>query len=341
MKQFTFKPLNLKYSLVLIFSMSLNNFWLEAAKTDSSKATNTQATAPALDPKKLGVVEEVSSVDQFLKILQNPDRPVIIAKFYAPWCGHCKKMGPIFEQQAKDYPDVKFLAIDTTVQKELGAKYNINGIPQFRVFEPGKDQFNEDDKVEGANEDLLVEKIEKHSKHKPTPAQLEARRWNKMENRINNLEQTIRQVIQAVQQMQQEIQQLKVASGQASPADANKSTAKPADPVDPNITNITSQAQLDSLKKDNNVVLGLYSKTCPHCVTAKPKFAELAKKHKNSKKVKFAKVNHDEAPDVFSNLGVQSAPTHAIFKKNSSEQPQLLQGGDKFDDLDTAINNLK
>lgn len=338
MKQFTFKQLNLKYSLALIFSISLNNVLLEAAKTATPAAASTSA-AP-LDPKKLGTVEEVSSLNQFLKILQDPNRPVIIAKFYAPWCGHCKKMGPIFEQQAKDYPDVKFLAVDTTVQKELGAKYNINGIPQFRVFKPGKDQFEEDDKIEGANEDLLVEKIEKHSKRKPTPAQLEARRWNKMENKINGLEQTIRQVIQAVQQMQQEIQQLKAANGQSTGQEANKGAAKPAEPADPNVTNVTSQDQLDGLKKDNNVVLGLYSKTCPHCVTAKPKFAELAKKHKGSKKVKFAKVNHDEAPEVFSNLGVQSAPTHAVFKKNSTEQPQILSGGDKFDELETAVNNL-
>lgn len=38
----------------------------------------------------------------FEKSVLNADHPTLV-KFYAPWCGHCKKMGPDYDQLASVY----------------------------------------------------------------------------------------------------------------------------------------------------------------------------------------------------------------------------------------------
>ena len=66
----------------------------------------------------------------------------VIVKFYAPWCGHCKKLEPIYKSLAESLSsnkNVKFMDIDATKNDIEG--HPIQGFPVIKIF-PGKDKSN-------------------------------------------------------------------------------------------------------------------------------------------------------------------------------------------------------
>lgn len=75
--------------------------------------------------------------DQFLK-----DHPHVFVKFYAPWCGHCKKMIPDFQRLAKRMAEeadgVPVVKVDATVEKDIASKYGVKGFPSLKFFKNGQ-----------------------------------------------------------------------------------------------------------------------------------------------------------------------------------------------------------
>jgi protein disulfide-isomerase A1 len=64
-----------------------------------------------------------------------------LVEFYAPWCGHCKKLTPEFSaaalQLAESTPNVKLCKVDATVEKEAAGKFDIKGFPTLKWFIKG------------------------------------------------------------------------------------------------------------------------------------------------------------------------------------------------------------
>eukprot|EP01156_Anaeramoeba_ignava_P018543 Anaeramoba_ignava/a92096_30.p2 GENE.a92096_30~~a92096_30.p2 ORF type:complete len:144 (+),score=7.66 a92096_30:728-1159(+) len=91
----------------------------------------------------------------FDHVIVNSDIPVIV-DFWAPWCGPCKMMAPIFNEVAQKYPlKALFIKVNTEEQQELGAKYGIRSIPTLIVYKESK----EVKRVSGALDPLRLSEL--------------------------------------------------------------------------------------------------------------------------------------------------------------------------------------
>eukprot|EP01067_Filipodium_phascolosomae_P009356 Filipodium_phascolosomae@DN833_c0_g1_i1.p1 len=108
----------------------------EAAEAD--KKPEAAAEPPA--EKK-----EASESDEAVITLTNDgfeafiaENDVALVEFYAPWCGHCKKLAPEYEKAAKELKgEVALAKVDATVENELSSKFEVSGFPTMKFFKKG------------------------------------------------------------------------------------------------------------------------------------------------------------------------------------------------------------
>lgn len=79
----------------------------------------------------------ILTTENFDDVIKN--NAFVLVEFFAPWCGHCKKLAPEYELAATALKDVAVLAsVDCTVEEELASRFGIQGFPTLKFFKRGE-----------------------------------------------------------------------------------------------------------------------------------------------------------------------------------------------------------
>lgn len=148
----------------------------------------------AMQQKKKEVVDESwpedsdvvhLTVGNFEETLSNVKKALVV--FYAPWCGHCKRIKPEFEKAAKRIKSEKIdgilAAVDATKQPDLASRFGVKGYPTLKYFSKGEYKF---DASHARQEDQIISFIK--DPQEPPPPPPPEKPWSEEESPVRHLD---------------------------------------------------------------------------------------------------------------------------------------------------------
>ncbi|MEF8852229.1 MAG: thioredoxin [Haloarculaceae archaeon] len=92
----------------------------------------TAADATAETPDKPVHISGPEHMDEFVG-----EHGVVLADFYADWCGPCKMIEPVVEEIAAE-TDAAVAKVDVDAQQRLARQYQVQGVPTLYLFSDGE-----------------------------------------------------------------------------------------------------------------------------------------------------------------------------------------------------------
>ncbi|KAL8985495.1 MAG: hypothetical protein Q9205_000811 [Flavoplaca limonia] len=79
----------------------------------------------------------------FDSVVLESGKPALV-EFFAPWCGHCKNLAPVYEELAQHFDFAKDKVVigkvDADEHKELGRRFGVQGFPTLKWFDGKSDK---------------------------------------------------------------------------------------------------------------------------------------------------------------------------------------------------------
>jgi len=204
-------------------------------------------------------------------------------KFFAPWCGHCQRMAPAWDQLAKALEDddhVSIGRVDCTLDRDLCSTHGVRGYPTLLLFVNGM----KDEKYQGGREfqELFAYASKQGEKH--ANAKLNAK--------------------EIVPQLGGDRE---FAPVPAEP-ELDIQVKEPKQSV-----LVLGEDNFDAAVADALVFVKFYAPWCGHCRNMAPTWEELANKYSSQSGVKIAKVDCTEERGLCSRHSVNGYPTLLLF----------------------------
>ncbi|XP_063837294.1 protein disulfide-isomerase A5 isoform X1 [Ostrinia nubilalis] len=124
------------------------------------------------------------SGENFDSILGKAENALVV--FYAPWCGHCKKIKPEFEKAATRVKTEKIngilAAVDATKHADLASRFGVRGYPTLKYFSKGEYKF---DAGHARQEEQIISFIK--DPQEPPPPPPPEKPWAEEESPVRHL----------------------------------------------------------------------------------------------------------------------------------------------------------
>jgi thioredoxin len=84
-------------------------------------------------------VSTVDVTDQTFQteVIERSQREPVVVDFWADWCGPCKMLTPVLEQETGD-KGVTLAKVDVDSNPQVASQYGISGIPAVKAFRNGQ-----------------------------------------------------------------------------------------------------------------------------------------------------------------------------------------------------------
>ncbi|XP_078097604.1 protein disulfide-isomerase A3 [Mustelus asterias] len=113
------------------------------------------------------------------------EHDLMLVEFFAPWCGHCKRLAPEYEAAATRLKGkVPLAKVDCTANTNICTKYGVSGYPTLKIFRDGEESGSYDGP---RTADGIVSQLKKQA----GPSSIEIKTAEDLENFINDVDASV------------------------------------------------------------------------------------------------------------------------------------------------------
>jgi len=257
---------------------AFDTFLAENVKSDGVEVPTTAPTPTVEEPvAPTAIVDIEDGLAKLTKATFNSHvaNGVHFVKFFAPWCGHCQRMAPAWDELAKAFEDddrVSIGRVDCTSERDLCETHGVRGYPTLLLFVNGQ----KDDKYQGSREfkDLFSYAT-------------------KAGKKFDDMKQGTQEAIPQVDQTEE----IKVE------AQAPGTMAL-----------VLNDDNFGAETGTGISFIKFYAPWCGHCKRLAPTWDELATKYSSETSIKIAKVDCTQERDLCGRQSISGYPTLLLFK---------------------------